>query len=115
MKMKKYLLTSVLGICATALVFFAFKNSDKENKAGQYILVEIYEIPTYIDKGVHIHYGGGKTEVIPFKEFKMENHDENGEIILNAIHKLSAQGYEVIGTSSGMTQAGMITKVFMKK
>jgi hypothetical protein len=113
--MKKYLLPSVLGICATAIMFFAFKNSDKETKGGQYILVEIYEIPSYIDKGVHIHYGGGKTEVIPFKEFKIENHDENGEIILNALHKLSASGYEVISTTSGMTQAGMITKVFMRK
>jgi hypothetical protein len=113
--MRKYLLTSVLGICATAIVFFAFKNSAKEANGGQYILIEIYEIPSYIDKGVHIHYGNGKTEVIPFKEFKIENHDENGEIILNAIHKLSATGYEVVGTTSGMTQAGMITKVFMKK
>src|SRR5437016_2918075 len=113
--MRKYLLTSVLGICATALIFFAFKNSEKETKASQYIYLEIYEIPTYIDKGVHIHYGGGKTEVIPFKEFKIENHDENGEITLNAIHKLSALGYEIVGTTSGMTQAGMITKIFMKK
>jgi hypothetical protein len=114
--MRKYLLTSVLGICATALIFFAFKNSVKEIKApGQYVYVEIYEIPTYIDKGVHIHYGGGKTEVIPFKEFKIENHDENGEITVNAIHKLTALGYEIVSSTSGMTQAGMITKIFMRK
>ncbi|MFL5730306.1 MAG: hypothetical protein ACJ75J_12540 [Cytophagaceae bacterium] len=113
--MRKYLLSSVLGICATAVLFFAFKSAEKENKGTQYILVEIYEIPSYIDKGVHIHYGGGKTEVIPFKEFKIENHDENGEITLNALNKLTASGYEIVSATSGMTQAGMITKVFMKK
>jgi hypothetical protein len=113
--MKKYLLTTVLGICATATIFFAFKNSDKDNAKESYILVEIYEIPSYVDKGVHIHYGAGKTEVIPFKEFKMENHDENGEIILNAINGLIDKGYELTSTSSGLVQAGMITKIFMKK
>jgi hypothetical protein len=113
--MRKYLLTSVLGICAVAVLFFAFKNSDKQNQGNQYIYVEIYEIPSYIDKGVHIHWGGGKTEVIPFKEFKIENHDENGEITLNALNKLTAAGYEVVSTCAGMTDAGMITKIFMKK
>jgi hypothetical protein len=111
--MKKYLLTTVLGVCATAITFFAFKNSEKEKE--QYILVEIYEIPSYVDKGIHIHYGAGKTEVIPFKEFKMENHDENGELILNAVNGLIDKGYEMHSTTSGLVQAGMITKIFMKK
>jgi hypothetical protein len=113
--MKKYLLTSVLGICATAIIFMAFKNSTKETPSAQYILVEIYEIPAYSDKGIHIHYGGGKTEVIHFKAFTLENHDENGELILNTVNGLIAKGYELTSTSGGLAQSGMITKIFMKK
>ena len=116
--MKKYAIYSLLAIITVISVFMmAFKPTEKAstNNTANYILVEIYEIPSYPDKGVHIHYGGNKREVIPFKEFKAENHDENGDITLNAINKLVAEGYVIDHTAAGLTDAGMITKIFMKK
>lgn len=112
--MKKYLLSTLLTVVVvvSALYLTAFK-SNKE--ANNYLLVEIYEVPKYPDSGVHIHYGNGKTEYVPFKPFTSEHHDDNGEIILNAINKLTAEGYEITHTTSGLAQSGMITKVFMKK
>ena len=106
--MKKYAIYSVLAIISVISVFMmAFKPSDKvsTDNASNYILVEIYEIPSYPDKGVHIHYGGNKREVIPFKEFKAENHDENGDITLNAINKLVSEGYVIDHTAAGLTDA----------
>ncbi|HSZ25152.1 MAG TPA: hypothetical protein VK766_05515 [Cytophagaceae bacterium] len=116
--MKKHLLYSLLAVVSViSVLLMAFKPSDKTsiNAGSNYILVEIYEIPTYPDKGVHIHYGNNKREVIPFKEFKTENHDDNGDIILTAINKLVAEGYEIESSAAGLTDAGMITKVFLKK
>lgn len=113
--MKKYTFLT-LAVALVVMVFAAFKNSEEKTKAvAPYILVEIYEIPKYQDKGVHIHWGNNKTEFIPFKEFVADHHDDNADIILNAINKLTAQGYEITSTSSGLAQSGMITKVFMSK
>jgi hypothetical protein len=112
--MKKYLLFAFSGALAllVTLNLTAFKAAEKE-EAQDYVLVEIYEIPSYKDKGVHIHYGNGKTEVLPFKEFKKENHDDNGEIILKAINDLGKKGYKIDHVASGLAQSGMITKLFM--
>lgn len=115
--MKKIIFTASLAIICIVLVlnFSAFKNSEKKTTASPYILVEIYEIPSYNDAGVHIHYGNAKTDIIRFKGFEKEHHDDNGDIILNAINKLQAEGYEITNTAAGLAQSGMITKVFMKK
>ena len=116
MKNKLYMIaTSVLGL--VAIVYFsAFKTADKAVKAeNPYIMLEIYEVPKYKDKGIHIHYGGGKREIVPFKEFTSDNHDDNGDLILTAINKLVDQGYVIENTASGLANGGMITKIFMKK
>jgi hypothetical protein len=112
--MKKYLLSIGLSIAAVILILnlTAFKNSTKDTN---YILIEIYEIPKYPDSGIHIHYGNGTTEYVPFKPFTSEHHDDNGEIILKAINKLTAEGYVITHTAAGLAQSGMITKVFLKK
>ena len=115
--MKKIIFTASLVLVCLVLVlnFSAFKNSEKKANANPYILVEIYEIPSYVDAGVHIHYGNAKTEVIRFKGFEKQHHDDNGDIILGAINKLQGEGYEITHTAAGVAQSGMITKVFMKK
>lgn len=116
--MKKYVIYSLLAVAVVATVsLMAFTPNDKASVAGSsdYILVEIYEVPSYKDKGVHIHYGGSKREFIPFKEFTADNHDDNGDIILNSINKLVSEGYVIESTAAGLADAGMITKVFMKK
>ena len=114
--MKKYVIYSLLAVAVVATVsLMAFTPNDKTGGSNDYILVEIYEVPSYKDKGVHIHYGGSKREFIPFKEFTAENHDDNGDIILNSINKLVSEGYVIESTAAGLADAGMITKVFMKK
>jgi hypothetical protein len=112
--MRKYFLTIALSVIAVALFLnlASFKSVDNQNT---YLLIEIYEVPKYPDSGVHIHYGNGKTEYIPFKPFTSEYHDDNGEIILNAINKLVKEGYEITHTAAGLDRAGMITKIFMRK
>jgi hypothetical protein len=116
--MKKYTIYLLVALAAVAIIvnFSAFRTADtaKTNGPG-YILVEIYEIPSYKDKGVHIHYGNNKTEVVPFKEFIATNHDENGDIIISTINKLVDQGYVIEHTTSGLANGGMITKLFLKK
>lgn len=98
------------------LSLLALNNIKDTAAAGEpYILVEIYEVPSYPDKGVHIHYGGNKREFIPFKNMAVEDHDEAGDITLAAINKLVAQGYHIESSSAGLAQSGMITKVFMRK
>lgn len=115
--MKKYVIYTLVAIAAVfSVALMAFTpNKTETTNANNYILIEIYEIPKYKDNGVHIHWGGGKRELIPFKEFTAENHDDNGDIILNAINKLVADGYVIESSAAGLTDAGMITKVFMKK
>lgn len=113
--MKKYLLSIGLSVLAVVLLLnlSAFKSDTKAS--NKYILIEVYEIPKYDDSGVHIHYGNGKTEYVPFKPFTSEHHDDNGEIILSSINKLVSEGYEITHTCSGLAPAGMITKIFMQK
>lgn len=113
--MKKYIILSLSFIAGILVVLnlTAFKNAEKQEVPYKYIMVEVYEVAAYSDKGVHIHYGNGKTEVVPFKEMKQENHDDNGEIILNAINKLGAKGYHITHITSGLANTGMITKIFM--
>ena len=115
--MKKIIFTaSLVLICLVLLLnFSALKNSEKNTNANPYIFVEIYEIPSYVDAGVHIHYGSAKTEVIRFKGFEKQHHDDNGDIILTAVNKLQGEGYEITHTAAGLAQSGMITKIFMKK
>lgn len=110
--MKKYTLLTVgvLGLAICGLMSF------KTPAAQQpYILVEIYEIPSYKDRGVHIHYGNNKREFIPFPGMDVEHHDDAGDIVLQAINKLQADGYVIESTAAGLAQSGMITKVFMRK
>lgn len=115
--MKKF--TPILLICMAGIlvVLLMALSTDTENSLANepYILVEIYEVPSYPDKGVHIHYGGNKREVIPFPSMAVEDHDLAGDITLAAINKLVAQGYEIESSSAGLAQSGMITKVFMRK
>jgi len=116
--MKKYALFTVAGLSALLIGLSAFKNSETKEKTAvhPYVLVEIYEIPAYDDKGVHIHWGAGKTEIIHFKEFVAHNHDENGDIILQAINKVAAEGYELTHATSGLgDKSGMITKLIFQK
>lgn len=116
--MKKYAIYSFLAVATVLSVFLmAFNPNDKAttNNPGNYILVEIYEFQSYKDKGIHIHYGGNKREIIPFKDFTAENHDDNGDIILNSINKLLADGYVIESTCAGLSEGGMLTKIFMKR
>jgi hypothetical protein len=100
----------------TVLGLWAFTAPQETATANvPYILVEIYEVPTYPDKGVHIHYGDNKREFIPFPGMNIEHHDEAGDITLAAINKLVEQGYQIESSSAGLAQSGMITKIFMRK
>lgn len=110
---KAFLVTGMVSLCIAALVYLTSFKAAEGNSLKTYILVEIYEIPSYA--GIYIHKGAGKTEFVPFKEFKPANHDENGEIILNTLNKLVAEGYEIEHTTSGLSESGMITKVFLQK
>jgi hypothetical protein len=111
--MKKSVLILVgLGLVLT-IGLMAFETRSVASQP--YILIEIYEIPSYPDRGVHIHYGNNKREFIPFPGMDVEHHDEAGDITLQAINKLQADGYVIESTAAGLTQAGMITKVFMRK
>ena len=104
----------LIGLIGFALVggLMAFKTPAAPQP---YILVEIYEIPSYKDRGVHIHYGNNKREFIPFPGMEVEHHDDAGDIMLQAINKLQADGYVIESTAAGLAQSGMITKVFMRK
>src|SRR6188768_4189783 len=109
--MKKYTIyiLALLAVVALIVNISGFKSAEKATTSGNaYILVEIYEIPAYKDKGLHIHYGNNKTEFIPFKEFVTPNHDENGEIIISTINKLVDQGYLIDHTAAGLATGGMI-------
>lgn len=117
--MKKYgiIFFGVVAVSALLLNIFAFKGAGKTSDYGNgYILIEVYEIPSYPDAGVHIHYGNLRTEIIPFKSFKDKaNHDDNADIILKSINKFVDEGYKIESSCAGLSQGGMITKIFMKK
>lgn len=113
--MKKTILFT-FGLLGLALMIglMAFKAPTVAG-AQPYILIEIYEVPSYPDRGVHIHYGNNKREFIPFPGMDVEHHDEAGDITLQAINKLQAEGYVIESTAAGLANAGMITKIFMRK
>ncbi len=108
--------TLILGILMV-LNLMSFTQAKPENvqNVRPYILVEIYEVPDYANKGIYIHRGNGKTDYIPFNVFKADNHDENGELILSTVNKLVNEGYELEQTTSGLAENGMITKIFLRK
>ncbi len=115
--MKKYLSYFLGFLACAALVSLMALTAKTEPTAAKepYILIEIYEVPSYPDKGVHIHYGNNKREFIPFPGMSVEHHDEAGDITLAAINKLVEEGYQIESTASGLAQSGMITKIFMRK
>jgi hypothetical protein len=114
--MKKFTVFTLVGLAfAAVLTLTAFKSNTNTTNNNPYILVEIYEIPSYPDRGVHIHYGNNKTEVVPFKSMKSEDHDQGGDIVLATINKLVSEGYHIEHTAAGLSEAGMITKIFMRK
>lgn len=115
--MKKFIVITLAGLAfAIVLSLMAFNSNEKNTAANQpYILLEIYEVPSYPDRGIHIHYGGNKREFIPFKSMEVADHDDAGDAILAAINKLVADGYQIESSSAGLDQAGMITKVFLRK
>lgn len=90
------------------------KKSD-DISVDEHILVEIYEVPEYENKGIHIHYGGENTEFVPFHEFEKTNHPRNGELIISTLNRLERDGYDMTHVSSGLATNGMITKIFMVK
>lgn len=102
-----------LGLVLTLTAFRSLRTAPPAK--DDYILVEIYEVPSYPDKGIHIHYGKNRREVIKFPGMEVEHHDEAGDITLTAINKLVADGYQIEHMSSGLAQSGMITKIFMRK
>ncbi len=108
--------TALSAILVSGTIYLtSFKGADQP-ASKNYMLLEIYEIPSYTGKGIYIHTGeSAKVEYIPFKEFKADNHDENGEIIVNTINRLVADGYHIEHVTSGVAESGMITKVFMHK
>lgn len=76
--------------------------------------MDVYEVPSYSDKGIHIHYGEGNTDYIPFKEFKKEHHDDNNELLTKTLNELYDDGYRVVQMSSGAWLNGKITKMILE-
>lgn len=115
--MEKNKLISIAALMAFGfLIIMAFSSKESStNKSQPYILMEIYEVPKYPDRGIHIHYGNNKREFIPFPGMEVEHHDEAGDLVLTAINKLVAEGYKIESTSAGLDQSGMITKIFLRK
>lgn len=99
-------------ICIGAFFVFAFTQSSEPE---QHIMLEIYEVPAYKAKGIHIYYGNQQSEFIPFRELKEENQELNGDLIVTTINKLSREGYEIQHVGSGLSNNGMITKIFMTR
>src|SRR5688572_11194325 len=105
--MKKIIVFTLIGLTiVTCLSLMAFKSGNETASVNHpYILLEIYEVPSYPDRGVHIHYGNNKREFIPFKSMKVEDHDDAGDVMLAAINKLVADGYQIESTSAGLAQS----------
>ena len=112
--MKKITILSLVGLGLT-MGLMAFTSLATPPNKADYILVEVYEVPSYPDRGIHIHYGDNKREVIKFPGMDVEHHDEAGDMTLAAINKLVSEGYQIEHMSSGLAQSGMITKIFMRK
>ena len=113
--MKKITIFATVGIVFIAFISLMAFNTATSAGGQPYILLEIYEIPNYPDRGIHIHYGGNKREFIPFPGMEVEHHDEAGDITIQAINKLVADGYQIESSAAGLAQSGMITKIFLRK
>ncbi len=115
MAMKRGIIfTAVTAILVSGTIYLtSFKGADQPD-VKSYTLIEVYEVPSYTGKGIYIHKGeSAKVEYIPFKEFKADNHDENGEIIVNTVNRMVREGYHIEHVTSGVAESGMITKIFM--
>ncbi|MCP4522094.1 MAG: hypothetical protein GY827_10455 [Cytophagales bacterium] len=114
--MKKVIFALLLTLAGLVTVNAQDNNSNVNAapKTPGYIVIDIYEVKSYDGKGIHIHYGPGDTKVIPFKDFKKDNHDDNGELITKTLNELYAQGYRVVSMSSGAWKGGKITKIIME-
>lgn len=105
----------VLAIVSLPLIF-AFKSALVDSDAPEeHIMLEIYEVPAYNAKGIHIYYGNNQSEFIPFRKLKEENQEKNGDLIVSTINKLSKEGYNITHVASGLSNNGMITKIFMTR
>ncbi len=110
----KILLFGIAVIIALSTLSFAVYSFD-ESTPEQHIMLEIYEVPAYKATGIHIYYGNNQSEFIPFRELKEENQGKNGDLIVSTINKLSKEGYEITHVGSGLSNNGMITKIFMTR
>jgi len=115
-KKKVAAITFVALLVISLIMAFTTREANSSVTKNQpYILLEIYEVPRYPDRGIHIHYGNNKREFIPFPGMEVEHHDEAGDLVLKAINKLVDEGYKIESSSAGLDQSGMITKIFMRK
>ena len=115
MEKNKIVILGILAVSSFMLIMAFAPKTNTVAKGNSYILIEIYEVPKYPDRGIHIHYGNNKREFIPFPGMEIEHHDEAGDLVLTAINKLVAEGYKIESTSAGLDASGMITKIFMRK
>jgi hypothetical protein len=116
--MKKFFAFSFLTTALVVVLFnlSSFKASSNDDAVGSYILIDVYETPGYQDPGLHVHYANNTSQYVPFKTMDAHNHDDNGQITINKINELVAQGYEVTHVASGLgDKSGMITKIFLRK
>jgi len=114
--MKKILTYIGAGVIlvSVALNLVSFK-SPTAGQLEETILIEIYEIPSYPNNGIHIYYPDGSHEDVLFNDMKKENKAENGTTIVSTINILQQKGYVINNMGSGLANAGMITKIFMTK
>ena len=114
--MKKVLTYIGAGIILVSLTLnlVAFK-SPTDAQLEETILIEVYEIPSYPNNGIHIYYPDGSHEEVLFNDMKKENKAENGTTIVSTINILQKRGYVINNMGSGLANAGMITKIFMTK
>lgn len=116
MKMKKLLTYVGAGVIVLSVAFnlVSFKSPSDAN-VGEIVMIEVYEIPSYKDNGIHIYYPDGSFEDILFNDMKKENKHANGNAIVSTLNRLQKKGYEVTEVGSGLASSGMITKIFMTK
>ena len=118
--MNKYMKYSIVALSAASLFVgvsaFTGAKDAKEADKSEYVLIDVYELPAYEDKGLHVHYGNGKTEFIPYANEMKDHHiDDNGDLLIKTLNKLDSEGYEVISTAGGLgDKSGFITKVFLR-
>ena len=114
--MNKYRNILIVSAILILPILFAFKSAlDDSSMPEEHIMLEIYEVPAYNAKGIHIYYGNNQSEFIPFRKLKEENQEKNGDLIVSTINKLSKEGYDITHAASGLSNNGMITKIFMTR